>query len=190
MALPVCGVRPLTQEDLEQVRSWRSQERIRNNMYNSEPISAAQQQDWFEGLQGDASRNYSLFLQDDTPIGCLYYTSIGDGEAQLGYYLGEERVWPGTGLLLELTALDYAFQQIGLKTLLAEVLAFNSAPQKIHGLFGFERIGTRPTEILRDGEPVVAVLFRYERETWCAQRSEILARLPRQIRAAAALLRY
>lgn len=190
MALPVCGVRSLTQEDLEQVRGWRNQERIRNNMYTSEPISPAQQQSWFAGLEGDASRHYSLFVQDEKPIGCLYYTAIHDGNAQLGYYLGEERIWPGTGLLLELVALDYAFERLGLTTLWAEVLEFNKGPRKIHDFFGFERIGTRPGATFRDGKPIAAVRFRYERESWCVQRTKISTQLPKQVREAAALLHY
>lgn len=190
MALPVCAVRPLGQEDLERVRRWRNQERIRRNMYNSAPISAEEQQRWFAGLAGDASRHYSLFLLDENPIGCLYYTAIRDGEAQLGYYLGEERIWPGTGLLLELTALDYAFARLGLETLLAEVLEFNTGPQKIHDLFGFERLGRLPAALSRDGQALGAIGFRYRRLDWQAGRDAVVQRLPRQIREAAALIRY
>lgn len=190
MALPVCGVRPLARADIEQVRQWRNQERIRGNMYSSDPISAEQQERWFAELAGDGSRRYLLFLMDGRPVGCLYYTAIHHCEAQLGYYLGEERIWPGSGLLLELTALDYAFARLGLHTLLAEVLEGNSGPQKIHELFGFERLGTRPAAAWRDGKPVAAQLFCYRHKDWSARRSDILQGLPRQIRDAALLLDY
>jgi UDP-4-amino-4,6-dideoxy-N-acetyl-beta-L-altrosamine N-acetyltransferase len=188
MALPVCSVRLLARDDIERVRQWRNQDRIRRNMYTTEPISAMQQQAWFEGLEGDATRHFTLFLQDGRPVGCLYFTAIHDGEAQLGYYLGEEQVWPGLGLLLELAALDYGFGRIGLDTLLAEVLEFNSVPQKIHDLFGYERLGLRTEATRRDGQPVAAVVFRYLRSDWHNRRADILQRLPKQIREAAALL--
>lgn len=189
MALPVCGVLPLKRADIEQVRRWRNQERIRSNMYSSALISAEQQERWFAGLVGDASRRYLLFLMDGRPVGCLYYTAIHHGEAHLGYYLGEERIWPGSGLLLELIALDYAFARLELHTLLAEVLEGNRGPQKIHDLFGFERLGSRPAA-WRDGQPVTAQLFRYRHKDWSARRPLVLQGLPRQIRDAALLLDY
>lgn len=189
MTYPVCSVRPITLEDIEQVRQWRNLERIRVNMYNTDPIDADQQRLWFAGLEKDTTRNYFLFLQDDRSVGCLYYTNIREGTAQLGYYLGEERIWPGLGLLLELTALDYAFDRLGLDRLLAEVLEFNSGPQKIHALFGYEKIGGNSDSASRHGVTTPVIVFRYLREDWQARRSEILQLLPKQVREAAMLVK-
>lgn len=190
MALPKCSLQLLTQKDIELVRQWRNQERIRRNMHTSDPISAQQHQAWFNGLAKDQTRKYNLFLQNDRPVGCLYYTAIHNGIADLGYYLGEERVWPGLGLLLELVALDYAFDQLGLNTLQAEVLEFNTGPQKVHKLFGYEQIGRQPEAIRRNDQPVASISYRYRRADWHAQKDGIVKKLPKQIRDAATLVKF
>ncbi|MCF6178269.1 MAG: UDP-4-amino-4,6-dideoxy-N-acetyl-beta-L-altrosamine N-acetyltransferase [Geopsychrobacter sp.] len=188
MALPKCSLRHLEQKDIEQVRQWRNQEPIRRNMYSTELINSEQQQHWFNELSNDQTKLHFLFLQDGLPVGCLNYNEINDGEAKLGYYLGEQRIWPGLGLILELTAIEYAFKKLKLNCLLAEVLEFNTGPQRIHDLFGFEQVGILPEATWRDDSPIAAILFSYRSQDWLKKKEKIMQRLPRQIQSAAALL--
>ncbi|MBW7861418.1 MAG: UDP-4-amino-4,6-dideoxy-N-acetyl-beta-L-altrosamine N-acetyltransferase [Rhodocyclaceae bacterium] len=186
MGYPVLSLRPLAREDIERVRCWRNQERIRRNMLSDAQISVAGQQAWFEALTTDPGRRHLLVELDGHPVGCLYYARIRERQAELGYYLGEERIWPGTGVLLELAALDHAFDRLELDTLFAEVLEHNPGPQRLHDLFGFERVGVREAVVVRDGEPLAALRFRYRNEDWRARRAAVLAALPRPVREAAA----
>jgi len=159
-------------------------------MYSDEPVSAEQQQSWFSHLQGDPTRRYFVFLQDGRPIGTLYFTQITPHSCEWGCYIGEEDVWPGSGLLLELAALDYAFDVLSVDQLNADVLAFNTAPQKIHALFEYEMVGRRHNIVHRNGESFDAVQYRHTKANWLAQRGAVMLRLPGRIREAAALIRF
>jgi UDP-4-amino-4,6-dideoxy-N-acetyl-beta-L-altrosamine N-acetyltransferase len=189
MGLPVCSLVPLDRERIELVRSWRNLERIRANMFTCEPITAEGQVAWFAGLAGDASRRVYLFEQDGRAIGVLTYNGIGSACASIGYYLGEEQVWPGTGLLLEYAALEQAFVALGIDEVVAEVLEANRSPQRLHEQFRFLAEGRRAEPLLRGGEVIQVLTWRMARSRWAEQREAVLASLPRQVRAACALLR-
>jgi UDP-4-amino-4,6-dideoxy-N-acetyl-beta-L-altrosamine N-acetyltransferase len=189
MGLPVCSLVPLDRGRIELVRAWRNQDRIRLNMFRPEPISAETHAAWFAGLAGKPDQKVYVFEQDARPIGLLYYAPAGPAGSSMGYYLGEEQIWPGTGLLLELAALDQAFGVLQATALVAEVLEPNRPPQRLHELFRLTACGPRAEPYCRDGQPIPVLVWMIGREQWLAQRESVLATLPRQVRAAAALLR-
>lgn len=174
---------------LAQVLHWRNLPRIRQNMYNQQIITPAQHAQWFAGLRRDPSRCYFVMLQDGKPIGSLNYSDMEEPEWEWGCFIGENAVWPGSGILLELAALDFAAAQ-GARTLRAEVLDFNLAPIKLHRFFGYRQRENKPAEIERDGVSHDALVFVYDLDDWRAARAGVLARLPRQVAAAAGNIRF
>ena len=186
---PVSSFRPLTEADLALVWQWRNQASIRANMHQDAPISWQQHQAWF--AQRDASTSpFFVLYQDGRPIGALYFKPHPPAGLEWGCYLGETDVWPGSGLLLEIAALDYALAKPGCSALYAEVLSFNLAVLKLHRLFGYEETDIRPATQQRHGKPYQIHHFRYATDAWQANRSQVLAKLPKQIAAAAALIEF
>lgn len=178
MSPPRCTLSPLTAPFIETVRLWRNQERIRLNMVDSRVIDTDAQQAWFAGLADDPARRFYLLAIDGRPLGSLYYSRIDGTEAEIGYYLGEERAPPGIGLIFEWLSLEQGFSGLGLQRLHALVKPENSAPQKLHALFGFERLADTD-----DASPLRH--YAYANHDWQNRRYSVLTGLPRGMRALA-----
>lgn len=186
---PISEFRPLNEAHLEQVWLWRNQPDIRRNMHKDMPISWHEHLAWFDSLQGDLSRRFFLFYQNGRPIGVLNFSRLDQQTLEWGCYLGEDNVWPGTGLLLEIAALDYASSQSGVQRLYAEVLSFNHSVLKMHGLFGYQPMEDKPGGT-RDNIEYVVKTFHYPLANWPQNRSTVLQRLPKQIGAAARYIQF
>lgn len=190
MSVPSSNFYPLNFDLLEKVRGWRNLPRIRNNMLTNSIISSEQQIKWFESLVADKSRLYFVFFQDANPIGMLYFVDITKEDCSWGCYIGEEAVWPGSGLLLEVAALDFALKKLSLEQLNAEVFDFNSAPQKMHKIFGYTSVDATENTIEREGKEHVLFKFQYKKTDWINNREKIVAKLPKQIREGIENIRF
>ncbi len=175
---------PLAKQYLEQVWHWRNLPQIRRNMHNDAPISWQQHLSWFNSLQTATDRRFYVFLQDGRAIGVLNFSRHSSSVLEWGCYLGEDNAWPGSGLLLEIAALDYAALQPDVHTLYAEVLSFNHSVLKMHRLFGYQPLADKPGSS-RDEAAFVVNTFQYPLEQWRANRNAVLQKLPKQIAAAA-----
>lgn len=190
MSAPSSNFYPLNFDLLEKVRGWRNLPRIRNNMLTNSIISSEQQIKWFESLVADKSRLYFVFFQDANPIGMLYFVDITKEDCSWGCYIGEDAVWPGSGLLLEVAALDFALKKLSLEQLNAEVFDFNSAPQKMHKIFGYTSVDATENTIEREGKEHVLFKFQYKKTDWINNREKIVAKLPKQIREGIENIRF
>ncbi len=190
MRIPHSRFVPLGADMLETVRAWRNSSRIRNNMLSDQLISTDQQQAWFSGLQGDASRLYLVFHLQNLPVGMLYFSDIDEQRCSWGCYIGAEAVWPGSGLLLEVAALDFAFSRFGVNCLHAAVLEFNKSPQRMHKAFGYRLVSRQADALWRGGQRHALLHYEYLRDEWQDNREGVLAQLPPQIGGAVALMTF
>jgi len=184
MKIPLMHIELLNYELLETVRFWRNKPRIRKNMISTAEISASDQLRWFEELQKDKQRQYFVFYQDLRPAGMLYFTDISETECSWGCYLGEDAVWPGSGLLLEVAALDFAFNILRVERLNAEVFEFNIPAIKMHQLFEYSHQDTQADQHYRDGVSCPLLKYFYLRKDWLEKREIVLEKLPKQLREA------
>lgn len=181
MKVPKSCFRLIDENSIEIVRSWRNQPRIKKNMLSTNEITKSGQLSWFEDLQGDRSRRYFVYFQNARPTGMLYFTDIDQDSCSWGCYIGEEAVWPGSGLLLEVAALDYAFSYLNLNRLNAEVFDFNIPAQKLHKLFEYSFNGVSFESYHRDGGEHHLLKYFYLKQDWLVRRDLVVAKLPRQI---------
>ena len=186
---PLSEFKPLTEDLLQLVWQWRNQSEIRRNMHNDTPISWDEHLNWFEAQKLNPKRRFYVFFQDGRPIGVLNFSQLAQGVLEWGCYLGETDVWPGSGLLLEIAALDYAASDNTTHTLYAEVLSFNQSVIKMHQLFGYQPMPDKPGAV-RDHEAYQVKVFEYPLSLWRNKRDAILAKLPKQIVAAAARIKF
>lgn len=159
-------------------------------MYSDALIAPEQQKQWFQTMDADPLRRYLVFLQDKRPIGCLNFMDIQQDQCQWGCYIGEENIWPGSGLLLEIAALDYAFGELGMNILAAEVLEFNQTPQRMHEFFGYRHLDDKTEALYRDGRWYSACCYQYRKQEWLANREQVMRRLPKQIAEASMLISF
>lgn len=117
----------LTENELEQVRSWRNADHVRLNMAYQEIISTEQQQAWFKQL--DVNRNYYFLIQsDDKALGVVNLKDI-DLEAktaEAGIFIGEtEYLNTLTPILATVAIMEFAFEELELKALKAKIARDN-----------------------------------------------------------------
>ncbi|MBL8370324.1 MAG: UDP-4-amino-4,6-dideoxy-N-acetyl-beta-L-altrosamine N-acetyltransferase [Burkholderiaceae bacterium] len=184
MRVPESKFSPVTVELVEKIRMWRNSPRIRANMFDDTEIQPQQQQRWFETLAVSSDRQYKVFYQDSKPIGMLSFSEIKKESCFWGCYIGEEAVWPGTGVLLAVAALDYAFNTLDVQLLSAEVFEDNASPIKMHKTFGYAEKPDR-FAVTKGGKRVKVKCFEYMKQDWEKNREKILCKLPKQIREAA-----
>lgn len=171
---------PLTENHLELVLAWRNMPRIRANMHNDAKITWEEHKDWFAALKEDKSREFWVLHQEERPIGILNFNAIGTAKPEWGCYLGETNVWPGSGLLLEVAALDHAVTFNAAELLIAEVLSFNKSAIGMHRLFECPLINKKPGG-LRDGEPFDKLYYEYPLSQWQKNRDNVLSKLPKSL---------
>ena len=189
VAIPEHVFKPLQQEQLELVWQWRNSPRIMQNMHNPESVEWLEHCAWFEKLENDNSRQFYIFLQDKRPIGVLNFSELQTATPQWGCYLGEINVWPGSGIMLELAALDFSANHSEFSHLLAQVLSFNHAANRMHNVFEYAQLSLEKGGE-RNGLSFDVLHYRYELKQWAQNRDKILKKLPRKIAIAAAHIQF
>lgn len=153
----------------------RNQEPVRRNMYSDHIITEDEHQAWLEQLRTSDDTKFFAVYVDGFLGGGVSLNAINrtHKRADWAFYLGATIQGSGMGSALEFKFLDYAFNDEGLEKLNCEVLAFNAAVVRLHKKFGFVEEGVRRNHILRDGEPVDAVLLGITKEEWAARRPNL-----------------
>ncbi|WP_456392304.1 UDP-2,4-diacetamido-2,4,6-trideoxy-beta-L-altropyranose hydrolase [Nitratifractor sp.] len=119
------------------VLEWRNDPKVRKWMYNRSPISWKDHLRWIEGLRDQETRRYWLVQRAESDIGIIDLVDIDpkSKRANIGLYADPER--RGEGVFLMLILMKKA-EEVGLKTLRAEVFAENLRAIQLYRFFGFE----------------------------------------------------
>ena len=105
-------LRPMTQEDLERVLTWRNHEDVRRYMYTQHEISLAEHTRWFERASQDPSRHLLVFEYNATPLGFINLHQIAPGGvAEWGFYAAPDAI-KGTGRQLGRAALHEQLKRL------------------------------------------------------------------------------
>ncbi|MFT5923071.1 MAG: UDP-4-amino-4,6-dideoxy-N-acetyl-beta-L-altrosamine N-acetyltransferase [Paraglaciecola sp.] len=188
-SIPEHAFKSLQKEQLQLVWQWRNSPRIMQNMHNSAPVKWQEHCAWFDKLEVDNTRQFYIFLQNQRPIGVLNFSDMHTPTPQWGCYLGETNVWPGSGIMLELAALDLSASHSQFSHLLAQVLSFNTAANKMHKVFEYEQVNLEKGGE-RNGQNFDIQHYSYELQQWAQKRDKILTKLPKKIALAAANIQF
>ncbi|MBI5485467.1 MAG: UDP-4-amino-4,6-dideoxy-N-acetyl-beta-L-altrosamine N-acetyltransferase [Deltaproteobacteria bacterium] len=170
-----CRLRPVAEDDLELVLNWRNSERIRRNMYGDHIISMEEHKAWFNRLKDDSSAVYLLFEVCQTPVGMVYFTDIDRKNSKCfwGFYLGEDNLPRGTGTILGVSGMEYAFEILQIRKLCGEAFQFNSASVKFFQKLGFAREGHFVRHVLKEGVYEDVISFALFKDCWQDRRNEL-----------------
>jgi UDP-4-amino-4,6-dideoxy-N-acetyl-beta-L-altrosamine N-acetyltransferase len=161
-------LRPADDADMEMILAWRNQEANRLSSNHAHVISPEEHQAWWQRTKADPSRRVLVFLQDDEPCGVASFFDIDwtartgawgfylDGEGPRGKDLG---TW--IGLMQEGVA--YAFDELGLQELTAEVLDGNPGVRAMNRRLGF--VEDAPVQKDIDGRQLTVYPLRMTRAT-------------------------
>jgi len=119
------------------VLEWRNDPKVRKWMYNRSTISLEDHYRWIDQLRCQETRRYWLVQREESDIGIIDLVDIDpiSKRADIGLYADPKR--RGEGVFLMLTLMKKV-EEIGLKTLRAEVFAENLRAIRLYRFFGFE----------------------------------------------------
>ncbi|GAA4718800.1 UDP-4-amino-4,6-dideoxy-N-acetyl-beta-L-altrosamine N-acetyltransferase [Brevibacillus fulvus] len=157
----------LAEKHLEQVLKWRTQEDVTRYMYTDVAYDMEKQKKWYERVSQSDSDKYWVIAVQQTPIGVISLNQIDtvNKRASSGFYIGEEkyRVYGG---IIPLFLYNYAFNQLDLNKVTAEVMEGNENIRKIHLLHGYREVGYYKDHIYKYGTFHHVYLLELLKEDW------------------------
>ncbi len=168
-------LRSVEEKDLELVLKWRNSDRIRLNMYGDQIISMNEHISWFNRMVQNPSAEYLVFEFRLKPVGMVYFTDIDRNNEKCfwGFYLGEEVLPRGTGTIMGLLGMEYAFEALNIRKLCGEVFQFNTASIKFFQRLGFSEEGHFVKHILKSGNYEDIIFFSLFKECWQGKRVKL-----------------
>jgi len=163
-------LRAVVPADSARLLEWRNSERVRTQSLDSHVISAEEHRAWFDGLRGDMDRAYYIFERCGIAAGVVYFTGCGEppGNCTWGFYLGEPDLPEGTGTVMCFLGLATGFDDLGMESVDAEVLASNQRSVELHERLGFHRTGSSDGPMTRG--VAGSLRLRVTREQWASLR--------------------
>ena len=151
-------LRPIERDDLPRFVEWFSDSEVRRHLLAYLPFSLAQEERWFENLQGRLERQEDVLLGIETidrvPIGNIGLHSIDwkNRNAELGIVIGEKAYWgQGYGTDAIRTLLGLAFHEMNLHRVFLRVDEDNARGIRCYEKVGFRREGTLREVIFKEG---------------------------------------
>lgn len=144
----------LDSDELELVRCWRNDDRVRVWMFNDDPISKEEHEKFIINLKNANDRAYWLVKDDMEYIGVVYLVDIlwKHRNAFLGIYANPQGSSRGRGSVLLSLLLVLSFDIMDLHSLRLKVIEDNRAAVNLYKKFGFKGEGRLREFLWRDGK--------------------------------------
>jgi UDP-4-amino-4,6-dideoxy-N-acetyl-beta-L-altrosamine N-acetyltransferase len=165
----IVSLRRMAAEDKARVLAWRNLPDVAAYMFTDHRITVAEHDDWFASALDDETRRYWIIELDSLPVGLADLTDISavQKRASVGLYLADPRVrGRGVGIAADRLIIRYAFEELGLDKLSADVLTTNEAGMKVHLHHGFRVDGILRDHVIKAGRRVDVATLSLLREEW------------------------
>lgn len=149
-------LRPLTESDLELRVQWYNDPEIFQSLIITERLGLEKTRQWFDVARNDICR-LDMIIEDDQQeaIGTIGLRHISREKHSAGIYsvIGDKAYW-GKGVMYEahLLLIRYAFQNMSIKTIWANVLEYNVASMVTLKKIGFVIEVVLKNEFQREGK--------------------------------------
>ncbi|MEA3339654.1 MAG: GNAT family protein [Chloroflexota bacterium] len=151
-------LRSIERDDLPRFVEWFGDPEVRRHLLVYVPFSLAQEEHWFESLQGRLERQESVVLaietSDGVHIGNIGLDSINwkDRNTELGIVIGEKAYWgQGYGGDAIHTMLGLAFHEMNLHRVFLRVDADNTRGIHCYEKAGFRKEGISREAVFKEG---------------------------------------
>src|SRR5690606_3107957 len=150
-------LRAIEQDDMQLLKELINDPEVEKMVVGwSFPVSTNQQINWINSLSND--RNNIRFIIDIRNVGAVGVVSLTridfkNGTATINIKLKKEDKIRNKGIGYKAIAMliDYAFNQLNLNCLVANILNYNTASQKLFEKSGFELEGTLRKRVFKNG---------------------------------------
>lgn len=138
-------LRPATYNDLEMMLEWRNATSVRRVMLNEHVIDISEHEQWWQKVESDPSKRVLIMQYNNQPVAVVNFFDIDyeNASCHWGFYMNPSKkidnptrlsIW----LKIEENAIDYAFHQLGVRTLFCETLQQNEQVLRLHERYGFQ----------------------------------------------------
>lgn len=135
-------LRPIADEEVELMRSWRNHPATRANMYTRHEISRDEHASWWRKTKDRADQRYFMYETEGCPLGITALSAIDPANRNASWaFYASPSAPKGTGSKMEFLMLEHVFGELQLHKLSCEVLAFNQPVIALHHKFGFQTEG-------------------------------------------------
>ncbi|WP_232700415.1 GNAT family N-acetyltransferase [Halobacterium wangiae] len=167
-------LRPPEREDLDAIHEWMNDPRVWRPALDSKPMNAELGEEFFKNVLTTEDGVQLLACVDEDPIGHVSLTGTQYGPTatdrargrELAYHLDPEFHGRGYGTDATSTLLQYAFEDLNLRRVEANVGAFNDASIALLESLGFEREGARREAAYYRGDYYDMLTYGLLREEW------------------------
>jgi UDP-4-amino-4,6-dideoxy-N-acetyl-beta-L-altrosamine N-acetyltransferase len=172
-------LRNMIEGDLAQVLVWRNSDRIRSCMYTDNIITLEEHHNWYSRTLGNPNVANMILEFQGQPIGVASATQIDrhHGKCLWGVYLGDTAAPKGSSYVMGLLFLTFIFNDLSLRKVCGEVLAFNTDSLNFHRNLGFEQEGVLKEHVSKQETYVDVIIFGLLSKRWPEERSKIENRL-------------
>lgn len=159
--------RKLEEQDLELVLDWRTSEHVTQYMYTDIEKNMNHQRKWFDRISQDGTQYYWIIQYKGQPIGLISLNQIDrvHNKATFGYYIGDLNYSIIAGRIHPYLY-NFAFFELGLNKLYAEVMEGNDGMMKMHLHYGFTHTATFKDHIYKYGKHHDVEYFELLASTW------------------------
>ena len=170
-------LRPMEESDLKMVFDWRNSDRVRLNMFESEPILWENHLKWFGNLQGNPESKAFMFEFQGDILGvvCAKAVELEKMRWIWGCYLGDKNIFPGAGTIMGILALVQLFEILCVEELIGEMVSANHVSDKFNARIGFRTV-SHFTKTTSSGREVPATLLSQTKREWLANKPALFER--------------
>lgn len=161
-------LRPATDADQDDVRTWRNHDEVRAVSLTQHVITPEEHAAWWANTKDNPTRRVLIYERDGRGAGVVTFFDL-DVEAKSswwGYYLDNDGLNARGELLpawiqIQREAVRYADTELDLETLDAEVLEANEGVRRFNKRNGFVELESETRDL--DGTPTPVIHVRRER---------------------------
>lgn len=171
----------VSSENAEMILSWRNSVKVRANSLDERKIRLSDHIDFIKNLNIENRHIFVVEIHNE-PQGVFDIKKIGELVGLWGCYLSNTKTMrPGVFPLIVGLAGKLAFEELQLQNLRSEVLAHNSAPQRLNDYLGITRVGIRE-EKKKYASCSEVICYELAKDDWNNVLTKINKILPSRLR--------
>jgi diamine N-acetyltransferase len=167
-------LRAIEREDLPRFVAWLNDPEVRRNLQLFQPLSLAQEEEWFKGTLQRAVEEQPLVIEIKTADGWQAVGNVGlfaisqtDRSAEIGIFIGEKSFWgKGYGTEVMRLMLKHGFKELNLNRIFLRVYETNLCGLRSYEKAGFKQEGRLRQGRFMDGKFIDVLLMSVLRSEW------------------------